>query len=416
MKVRVRQLAKVALGLLVLLLLAACPQKTPLITDPTPNPLELAAQVNGSVIDSISFSNSGDAPLTYTASESADWLQINAGWSGTVVPGGSAFIDPSASCPATPSTLTTTLTITSDGGDKTVTVNLSCQSSFTIETRFLGSAFTPAREQVFLEAAERWAEVIIGDLPDIAVNKPADDCDAGEPALNETIDDLLIHAIIEPIDGEGGVLGSAGPCYIRTSGDQLPIYGIMRFDSADIAALEAAGDFDDVILHEMGHVLGIGVYWDFASVLGVAYLDYATNPAGQACRVATNFTAAPTFNGSGASAEFAALGGSGQLPAEDQYGAGTQCSHWDEEFFSTELMTGFVGPSSPLPLSRLTGASLADIGYTVDLTSADPYIIPACSPSCLRAQEARPIEEIILLPKAAVRPDGTVVPLEPARP
>ena len=44
----------------------------------------------------------------------------------------------------------------------------------------------------------------------------------------------------------------------RRSGSQLPVRGIMEFDSADLAALEASGQFENVILHEMGHVLGCG--------------------------------------------------------------------------------------------------------------------------------------------------------------
>lgn len=36
----------------------------------------------------------------------------------------------------------------------------------------------------------------------------------------------------------------------------------MEFDSADAAALDAAGTLDDVVLHEMGHVIGFGTLWN----------------------------------------------------------------------------------------------------------------------------------------------------------
>lgn len=68
---------------------------------------------------------------------------------------------------------------------------------------------------------------------------------------------LLIEATIEEIDGVGGILGSAGPkevwrpCFITA-------VGTMRFDDADIAVLEQEGTFDDVILHEIGHIIGCG--------------------------------------------------------------------------------------------------------------------------------------------------------------
>ena len=62
-----------------------------------------------------------------------------------------------------------------------------------------------------------------------------------------------------PIDGAGGVLGSAGPCLIRDTGPTA--VGRMRFDTADLASLEGGGQLDEVVLHEMGHVIGIGSLW-----------------------------------------------------------------------------------------------------------------------------------------------------------
>ena len=38
----------------------------------------------------------------------------------------------------------------------------------------------------------------------------------------------------------------------------VPVEGSRIFDSADVGNLEAEGTFDDVILHEMGHVVGVG--------------------------------------------------------------------------------------------------------------------------------------------------------------
>lgn len=68
---------------------------------------------------------------------------------------------------------------------------------------------------------------------------------------------LLIDATLEEIDGSGGILGSAGPTRIW-SGCNVSPTGAMRFDSADIANMEARGTFEGVILHEMGHVIGVG--------------------------------------------------------------------------------------------------------------------------------------------------------------
>ncbi|MBM4074717.1 MAG: hypothetical protein FJ267_03645, partial [Planctomycetes bacterium] len=96
-------------------------------------------------------------------------------------------------------------------------------SQFQIEVVFPDSTLNAAQQAIFLDAAARWSEIIIGDIPDIA-----------------GIDDLRIEATAPAIDGVGGILGQAGPTVVR-SGSFLPVEGIMEFDSADVANLVAAG-------------------------------------------------------------------------------------------------------------------------------------------------------------------------------
>ncbi|CAM9611238.1 unnamed protein product, partial [Laminaria digitata] len=69
---------------------------------------------------------------------------------------------------------------------------------------------------------------------------------------------LLISSTLETIDGAGGILGSAGPRQVWGGCLTVSLIGEMTFDIADIASLEAAGTFEGVILHEMGHVIGVG--------------------------------------------------------------------------------------------------------------------------------------------------------------
>ena len=75
---------------------------------------------------------------------------------------------------------------------------------------------------------------------------------------NDPAGRLLISSILEEIDGVGGVLGSAGADNVWSSCKTISLTGQMRFDIADIADLEADGTFEGVILHEMGHVIGVG--------------------------------------------------------------------------------------------------------------------------------------------------------------
>ncbi|HSJ76024.1 MAG TPA: Ig-like domain-containing protein, partial [Gemmatimonadales bacterium] len=85
-----------------------------------------------------------------------------------------------------------------------VTFTATGTSAFDIEVQFLGSATTSQR-QAFTDAAERWETLVTGDVEDIPLQTQAGDCGEGSPALNRTIDDLLIFVTLEHIDGPGGV-------------------------------------------------------------------------------------------------------------------------------------------------------------------------------------------------------------------
>jgi hypothetical protein len=221
---------------------------------------------------------------------------------------------------------------------------------FTIEVRFLGG-LTETQKQAFRSAADRWTRVITGDLPAVLVD-------------GETIDDLLILAQGSDIDGPGAILGQAGPTALRPpnagAAAFLPAKGVMQFDTADLAQMEAGGTLNDVITHEMGHVLAIGTVWTQKGLLKGAS------------------TPNPTFVGQIAMQEYGQLRGGGKpipVPVENTGGPGTRNSHWRETVFRNELMTGFVGQAGN-PLSRMTVGSLHDVGYTVDLNAAEPYALP----------------------------------------
>jgi predicted Zn-dependent protease len=224
-------------------------------------------------------------------------------------------------------------------------------SPFMIEVRFLGG-LTPKQKNAFKSAADRWSRVIVGDLPSVKVD-------------NEVIDDVVILAQGSPIDGVGRILGQAGPTHLRPQSAGvaafLPAKGKMTFDRADLKQMEQDDTLNDVITHEMGHVLGIGTVWTFKSLL---------KGAGK-----TN----PTFLGKAAMKEFGLLKGPTvkptPVPVENTGGPGTADSHWRETVFRNEMMTGFVGVSGN-PLSRMTVASLQDLGYVVDLNAAEPYSLP----------------------------------------
>ena len=52
---------------------------------------------------------------------------------------------------------------------------------------------------------------------------------------------------------------------------------------------------------------------------------------------------------------------------------GTSFSHWDQETFDAELMTGFISLGGESPLSVMSIGSMADLGYTVNTAAADGH-------------------------------------------
>lgn len=252
------------------------------------------------------------------------------------------------------------------------------ESPFTIEVRFLGG-LTEAEKDAFKAAADRWASAIVGDLPSVVVD-------------GEVVDDVLILAQGTPIDGAGGILGQAGPTHLRPASSAaayLPAKGIMSFDTADLEKMAQNGTLNDVITHEMGHVLGIGTIWDRKGLL---------KGAG---------TANPTFDGKIAKREYRALRGSSgsrRVPLENTGGPGTADSHWREIIFRNELMSGFIGDGGN-PISRVTIGSLQDIGYTVDMDAAEAYTLPnllELAESGRLVAHIAPINEGVMLPNIPI--------------
>ncbi len=234
-------------------------------------------------------------------------------------------------------------------------VAVAMAASYTIEVRYLVPV-SGRQAQAVEDAVDRWQSAIRADLTDVPVSVEAGACFSSSPLLSEVVDDLLIYVEFVDIDGVGGILGQAGPCFIRT-GSALPIVGHVKLDRADLLMMETKGTIDDVVLHEIGHVLGIGTLWGMKNLtLGVGGTD-------------------PRFTGADAALAYGALGGAEpDVPIENTGGAGTRDAHWRESTFGSELMTGFIG-STPNPLSAMTIGSLTDLGYGVDGAVAADYTL-----------------------------------------
>ena len=195
-------------------------------------------------------------------------------------------------------------------------------SEYNIQINFVGTWSADLR-QAFVSAAEAISDFILGDVPNVNSRR-------------SSIDDLVITAKLMNIDLAGGVLGQAGPDAVR-AGSYLPYKGTMEFDVADAGAYQAAGLFDDIVLHEMLHTVGFGTIWS-----------------------AKGLISGGSFNGPRANASYPS---SAPVPLELDGGGGTAYAHWDEETFANELMTGYIDGDNYL--SYMTIASLGDLGYSV---------------------------------------------------
>ncbi len=225
------------------------------------------------------------------------------------------------------------------------------------------TTMTVAQRAAFDGAAARWGGLITGDLANITPSVAAGTCGTNSPALNFNVDDLVIFAAVENIDGPGSILGSAGWCIRRAAG--LPIVGTMRFDAADMANLESGGHLGEVITHEMGHVVGIGSLWNTFGLLQEPSQGIPQDTWYSGVNGLTGFN-----NIGGAS-----YTGGNKVPVENTGGGGTANVHWREAVLGTELMTGFLNGGGANPLSELTVRSLIDLGYTVNVAGADPFSV-----------------------------------------
>ncbi len=107
---------------------------------------------------------------------------------------------------------------------------------------------------------------------------------------------------------------------------------MMQFDSGDLPALAISGELLPVVMHEMGHVLGIGSIWGRKELL--------QNPS-----MPSNPGADTYFSGPRAIAAFDDAGGAtgyalgSKVPVENNASAGSADSHWRESVMGPELMT-----------------------------------------------------------------------------
>ncbi|MDE3258595.1 MAG: hypothetical protein OYM47_12230 [Gemmatimonadota bacterium] len=252
-------------------------------------------------------------------------------------------------------------------------------SPFRIELVFIenssGDGFNASKKALFHKAAARWMSIITGDIPDSDFSdNPIDRWDDLLDArifVDDTVDDLRVFVGIVEIDGAEGTLGRGGTRIVKRNRDQGTLVtkiGVIAIDRDDLEWMSETL-LSDVILHEMGHVLGFGTLWETLDLVRGESDVYFTGR-----RAIRAFDDAGGRNYSGP-----------KVPVE------SDSSHWRGSVFGDELMTASVRPDvgGSLPLSAITIQSLADHGYPVDVARADMYMLP--SPA-----SAKPVAEQLM--------------------
>ena len=237
----------------------------------------------------------------------------------------------------------------------------SAHGAFSINLQF-NNDLDAQYQSAFTEAATFWESIII----DYRVNSPL-------------LNGININATLTAIDGPGGVLGSAGPTdvlggNVLLNGDINPSHvlwatsGDMNFDIDDVDNLIVAGSFNNVIQHEMGHVIGLGTLWNLDIGDGNIY-NNVLSPENQFQYVGVHALTAYQ-NEFDPDATF--------IPIEEGGGPGTAGGHWDEvdngagltgitdpdgRDMAFGLMTGWL--NAPTFVSETTIAQFEDLGYEV---------------------------------------------------
>jgi len=183
----------------------------------------------------------------------------------------------------------------------------------------------------------------------------------------------------------------------------------MRFDNADLADMETAGLLEEVITHEMGHVLGYGTLW---TLVNPALVTNLSDPdAGGTPGADTHFTGAQalwTFDQVGGTSYTAGA----KVPVENDnanFGTGSLDVHWRESVFGTELMTPALNGGQANPMSMVSAASMGDLGYTVNYAGAESYTLPSAAPAVGETHLIIMYNDVLMDELHVLGPDGRVV-------
>ena len=273
-------------------------------------------------------------------------------------------------------------------------------TGFEIQLGF-ASGVSATLESTMRSAAATW-EAILRDTEfgDIAVNDVLNCRIAGirfEVELGY-VDDLVI-AVAAGTGEAGGTVALASTCARRVPGGD-PLLGLVVFDNSDVGRVAQGGNLFEVAMHEIAHVLGIG--------LGPNWHSSIANPSDALPDADTHFP------GSRAVAAFDAAGGAGYAGGKVPVENGGDDAHWRESVMGSENMTPSFTLGAANPLSAITLQALADLGYRVNVGLAEPYFVSAAAAAAVEDAPAIDLgNDVYRGPIIEIDDEGNIIRIVP---
>jgi Leishmanolysin/Bacterial Ig-like domain (group 1) len=244
--------------------------------------------------------------------------------------------------------------VASSPGVASVSFDAAGDSPYHIEIVYSPEVSSLERSVVDLAIAH-WRRIITTDIGAVQFGAAGGGCGTNPIAPNDIVHGLRIYVKDTAMASTSNLLAAAGVCYENSN--HLPVVATFFWNTTQAANISTAGEV--IATHELGHAMGFGTLWPTESLLVGAG------------------TSDPFFIGAQARSTFGSTFGAGyvgnSIPVENTGGPGTADAHWRETVFNHELMTGFISAGAN-PLSAVTIAQFADLGYTVDMSQSEIFL------------------------------------------